>query len=69
MIMGSTYYAYLTLLLWPKFIVEGTAGLNVFARCALLIDEVDELSVKASENQDKLKLLKCIEVEEQVGSY
>ena len=46
--MGSTYYAYMTLL-WPEFITEEMAGLNFCVCCALSIGEVKELNKKISE--------------------
>ena len=58
MIMCCTYYVCDMMLLWPKFVTGGTAGLNFFACCVLPIDEVDTLIEKISENRDKLKLLK-----------
>ena len=56
------YYAYHTTLSWPEFVAEGMAGLSFCTRCALLIDEVDELSHKISENRHNLKLLKRIQM-------
>ena len=50
------------MLVWPEFVAEGTAGLNFCVHCTLLIDEVDELSQKISENRHNLKSLKCIQM-------
>ena len=44
-------------ILCPKFVSEGKAGLNFCAHCALSIDEVDEISQKINEARHKLKLL------------
>ena len=57
--MGSMYYVYHMILLWPSFVTEGMAGLSFCAQCVLSIDEVDKLSHKihVSENRHNLKLL------------
>ena len=60
--MGGMYYACHMMLSWPEFIAEETTGLN-FCNCyALLIDDVNKLGQKISENTHKLKLLKCIQM-------
>ena len=48
---------YLYIFLWPDFIDEGTAGLNICVHFALSIDEVNVLSQKISK---KIEKLKCI---------
>ena len=58
----SITHAYHTILLWPWFVTEGTAGQSFFSHCALSIDEVDELNHKISENTHNLKLLKYIQM-------
>ena len=45
----------LSMTLCPKFASEGTAGLNLCAHCALLIDEIDKISQKIDEDMHKLK--------------
>ena len=56
------YYTKHTMLPWPEFIAERTAGLTFCVCCALLIDEVDELSHKLSESRYNLQLLKYIQM-------
>ena len=58
MTINGTDYGYHTALLCPLFVTEGTAGLSFCARCALLMDQVDELSHKISENK-QLKVIKA----------
>ena len=60
--MGGVYYAYHTTLLWLHFVTEGMAGLSFCSCYALLIDEVNELSHKISENRHSSKLLKHIQM-------
>ena len=59
---GMNYIYHHTMLLWPRFVMEGMAGLIFCTHCALLNDELDELSHKVSENRHNLKLLKCIQM-------
>ena len=64
----SITHAYHTMLLWPWFVTEGTAGLSFCSHCALSIDEVDELNHKISENR-QFKVVKThTGVEQQVGT-
>ena len=60
--MGSTYYAYHTMQLWPEFIAKGMADLNFCAHFALLIDENNKPSQNISENWDTLRLIKPMEM-------
>ena len=50
------------MLSWRDIGVEGKAGLNFFACCALLTDEVEKLNHKTGEDRYKLKLLQHMQL-------
>ena len=56
------------ILLWPEFVLEGMAVLSFFALCAFLIDQVDKLVQKRSENGHTLKCIR-LAVKQQIGIY
>ena len=57
--LDGTYYTSHTTMLSPEFIGERMAGLNFFAHCALLMDEVNGLNEKMSEKWGKLIFVKA----------